>query len=206
MRARTLIGWSLTALVSAALFDACGGDVATAPTQSAPAAPVGSGPSETEGSGGMTMASAIPSSATYGAATVVSGTESCQAKEGTETVGPDGARRARGWLLTCTHSASDARVSGTARYTWNYDLWGSGRSFAHVQWGTGRIENEDGAWEATYSGSFTPMTGDLILFWFTGSGAYKGLAYGMWAIVPPSEAGLTYPVRGIIFPGSPPPR
>jgi hypothetical protein len=140
----------------------------------------------------------------YGPATIVAGTEACAVKEGTETVAADGTRQSRGWILTCTDTSNDPRVTGTVIYTWNYDMWGSGGQFAHVQWGAGRLENADGAWDGTLTGSFSTENGDVILFWFEGTGAYEGLAYGMWAVLPTAEAGWTYPVKGIIFPGSPP--
>ena len=141
---------------------------------------------------------------TYGPATIVAGTEACNATEGTETVATDGTRQSRGWILTCFDTSNDPRVTGTVTYSWNYDMWGSGIEFAHVQWGSGRLENAGGAWEGTLTGSFSTKNGDVILFWFEGTGGYEGLSYGMWAVLPTAEAGWTYPVKGIIFPGSPP--
>ena len=140
----------------------------------------------------------------YGPATIVAGTEACDATEGTETVAADGTTQSRGWILTCIDTSNDPRVTGTVTYSWNYDMWGSGMEFAHVQWGSGRLENAGGAWEGTLTGSFSTKNGDVILFWFEGTGGYEGLSYGMWAVLPTAEAGWTYPVKGIIFPGSPP--
>ena len=140
----------------------------------------------------------------FGPATIVAGTEACDVKEGTETVTEDGTRQNRGWILTCVDTNNDPRVTGTATYSWNYDMWGSGMEFAHVQWGSGRLENAGGAWEGTLTGSFSTANGDVILFWFEGTGGYEGLSYGMWAVLPTAEAGWTYPVKGLIFPGSPP--
>jgi hypothetical protein len=140
----------------------------------------------------------------YGPATIVSGIEACEVKEGTATVAEDGTTQSRGWLLTCTDTINDPRVSGSVTYSWNYDMWGSGMEFAHVQWGSGRLENAGGAWEGTLTGSFSTVNGDIILFWFEGTGGYEGLAYGMWAILSTADASFTYPVKGIIFPGSPP--
>jgi hypothetical protein len=150
-------------------------------------------------------ASSTPVPIAYGPATVVSGTEACDVKEGSSMTDPDGTVRDRGSVLTCTDTLNDPRVSGTAVLTWNYDLWGSGMQIAHVQWGTGRIENAGGAWDGTYTGSFSTASGDILLFWYEGTGGYDGLAYGMWAVIPIVEGGsFTYPVRGIVFPGSPP--
>lgn len=140
----------------------------------------------------------------YGPATIVAGTEACAATEGTETVSEDGTTQSRDWVLTCIDTSNDPRVSGPVTYSWNYDMWGSGTEFAHVQWGSGRLENAGGAWDGTLTGSFSTKNGDVILFWFEGTGGYEGLSYGMWAVLPTAEAGWTYPVKGIIFPGSPP--
>jgi hypothetical protein len=139
----------------------------------------------------------------YGPATIVEGTEACDTKEGTETIAADGTKQSRGWILTCVDTSNDPRVTGPVTYSWNYDMWGSDSRFAHVQWGSGRLENAGGAWEGTYSGSFSTANGDVILFWFEGRGGYEGLAYGMWAVLPLDEVAWTYPVKGIVFPGTP---
>jgi hypothetical protein len=140
----------------------------------------------------------------YGPATIVAGTEACDAKEGTETVAADGTTQRRGWILTCIDTSNDPRVTGRVTYSWNFDTWGSGMEFAHVEWGSGRLENAGGAWEGTLTGSFSTKNGDVILFWFEGTGGYEGLSYAMWAVLPTAEAGRTYQVKGIIFPGAPP--
>jgi hypothetical protein len=154
--------------------------------------------------GPATSTEPTPEPFDYGPATIVAGTEACAVEDGTETVAADGTRQSRGWILTCTDTSNDQRVSGPVTYTWNYDMWGSGMQFAHVQWGSGRLENADGAWDGTLTGSFSTKNGDVILFWFEGTGRYEGLSYAMWAVLPTAEAGWTYPINGIIFPGSPP--
>ncbi len=193
MGARRIVWCSLIGALAGVLVGGCGGSASPSPTSIPTVTPTV-----------IPTEAASPTSVTYGGATVVTGIEKCDLKEGTTETAADGTLHARGWTLTCDDSSTDPRVSGAATYVWNYDFWGSPRSFAHVQWGTGRIVNSDGAWDGTYTGSFTAETGDLILFWFKGTGAYAGLSYGMWAITPLSEAGLTYPVHGIVFPGSPP--
>jgi hypothetical protein len=140
----------------------------------------------------------------YGPATIVAGIEACDTTEGTETVTEDGTKQSRGWILTCTDTSNDPRVTGPVTYSWNYDMWGGGMEFAHVQWGSGRLENAGGAWDGTLTGSFSTKNGDVILFWFEGTGGYEGLSYAMWAVLPTAEAGWTYPVKGLVFPGSPP--
>ena len=73
-----------------------------------------------------------------------------------------------------------------------------------MQWGSGRLENAGGAWDGTLTGSFSTKNGDVILFWFEGTGGYEGLVVRHVGGPPTAEAGWTYPVKGIIFPGSPP--
>ena len=71
-------------------------------------------------------------------------------------------------------------------------------------WGTVRMENDGGAWAGRYSGVATPDTGDLVTFWFEGSGGYAGLSYFQWAPMPASLALVGFPVTGLVFPGAPP--
>jgi hypothetical protein len=167
----------------------------TVPT-SAPAAPSTS----VNGPSAWPTASAIP----FGAATLVAGEESCALDEGTLTsTGPDGTEHWRNGSATCSVTNNDPRVAGGAIYTWNHDFWNKGPDDgAHIQWGAGRLENSGGAWAGTYSGMFTSETGDVLTFWYTGTGGYKGLSYYMWQTVP-FEAGRGQ-THGLIFPGTPP--
>jgi hypothetical protein len=147
--------------------------------------------------------SPTPAARAFGPATVVSGIESCSLQYGTTTIVGE-TEQMRGATLTCTETANDPRVSGTTLYTWNYDLWYDGRDFAHVQWGTGRIENAGGAWEGTLSGVYSSETHeDALTFWFTGTGGYEGLSYFM-RFACGATPGLTVPTEGMIFPGEPP--
>lgn len=174
------------------------------PSTAAPMATPTAAPTPTADSTPAPTLNAAPSPTpvAYGPAVVVSGIEACTKKaEGTMTPDSDGTTHSRGTVLACTDTSNDPRVSGTATYTWAFDGWASG---AHVQWGAGTLANEEGTWEGTYTGSYSNTNGDILLFWFKGTGAYKGLSYGMWAVLPPEDVAWTYPVRGIIFPGSPP--
>ena len=161
------------------------------PTAKPPAAPTAA-PTETP------APSPTPEPIAYGAATVVSGTESCTfEKQGTTTTDADGTGHYRGAVLSCTDTSNDPRVSGPVTYTWEYDGWAQS---AHVPRGTGRLENAGGAWDGTMTGSYSTPRGDILLFWFEGSGGYEGLSYAMWALLSPAEVAWTYPVDGIIFP------
>lgn len=203
---------SLALLVLAGVPAAACGAAATSaptatplPTATPTAAPTASPtPTSTPTPTARPTPTPTPTPIAYGPAVVVEGIESCTTSGGTESTDPDGTTHSRGTVLTCTDTSNDPRVSGTVSYTWNYDLWGSGSQFAHVQWGAGRLENAGGAWEGTYTGSFSSVNGDVLLFWFKGTGGYEGLSYGMWAVLSLAEAAWTYPVRGVIFPGPPP--
>jgi hypothetical protein len=129
--------------------------------------------------------------------TFVTGTEECTFGLGTATEDIGGVEHYRDATATCTHEASDPRVTGLATYTWGGDFWPSGG----VQWGAGSIANEGGTWEGTWSGVLVSEEagGDVITFWLKGTGDYEGLSYyyrtsgrGPWDVI------------GLIFPGDPP--
>jgi len=145
----------------------------------------------------------IASPIAYGLGTVVQGTESCTATPGKSTTDADGMIHVRDGVIECTATSNDPRVSGTSRYTWNLD--GTGSSFA-VQWGTGRITNAGGSWDGTFSAAYNDSTGDVLYAWFKGAGGYAKLSYVMWERLAPAEVSWTYPVQGMIYPGSPPTR
>jgi hypothetical protein len=97
---------------------------------------------------------------------------------------------------------NDPRIAGTAHYTLDMDRWGtSPADAAQVMWGTIRIENDGGAWEADYVGVYTGKWGDVFAALFTGSGDYEGLSYYQWAV---ETRGESWPTKGLIFPGGGP--
>lgn len=70
-----------------------------------------------------------------------------------------------------------------------------------VQWGTIRIENEGGAWEADSIGIFSPETGDIGAELYTGTGGYEGLYYYQWVF---GTVDQPWPTNGLIFPDTVP--
>lgn len=134
-------------------------------------------------------------------ATLVSGeTSSFATTEGTVTTDANGASHSRNGTVTYTMTSNDARVSGTVEGSWNSDRWGeSAANGAIVQWGTSRLTNEGGSWQAPYSGIYTSETGDIITRWYTGTGAYEGLTFYMWI-----AGSRDFDWQGLIFPGTPP--
>jgi hypothetical protein len=137
----------------------------------------------------------------YGPAVVVHGRASCDATWGTTTTGADGTSHMRGGVVECIHTSNDDRVSGNETSSFNGDGWANA---AMVLFGASRITNEGGSWEGTYSGANSDSTGDIVLWWFKGTGGYAGLSYVMWEHLSPAEVAWSYPVEGMIFPGEPP--
>ena len=138
--------------------------------------------------------------ATPGPVTVVEGAASCSA-DLDWTTDPDGTQHVRDGTFICTVTTDDPRVGGTETASWNIDLWGSPEStFSLVQWGTSRLENAGGAWQGWGSGvASQPGYGDIIAFWYAGTGDYAGLSYlEQWTGSDP------WAIQGLIFPGDPP--
>lgn len=116
----------------------------------------------------------------------------------TENSPAPGVEQGRDGEFVCAVTANDPRVAGTARYTLNQDRWGTGpMDGTLVQWGTIRIENDEGAWDAEHLGVYTSETGDVGAALFTGSGAYRGLSYYRWSF---ETYGSSWPTKGVIFP------
>ena len=148
-------------------------------------------------------AGASPTPTTVGPVTMVTGTETCPDIILDWTTDPDGHKHVRGQPADCTDTTDDPRVSGTHTTTANVDLWGDADDgpFSLVQWATGRTENDGGAWEGRMSGvASLPGRGDVIVYWYKGTGGYAGLSY--FALYTGSEPRK---IQGQIFPGDPPP-
>ncbi len=198
------LGRRLASLVLAMclLMVGCGGDPdrETTPEPALPAATVTpEAPTAVEGD----VATADPAAVIeYGPAMLVAGLEDCLlvGTAGAEvTHADDGTTRYRDGSFNCTVTNNDPRISGTAHYTWSADLWGaSPQDAAQVQWGTIRIENDGGTWEADYFGIYTGEFGDVVTALFGGTGDYEGLSYYQWAV---ETFGASWPTRGLIFPG-----
>ena len=147
-------------------------------------------------------AGASPTPTTFGPVTMVTGTETCPDIIPDWTTDPDGHKHVRGQPANCTDKTDDPRVSGTYTTTWNSDLWGDADQgpFSLVQWVTARLENTEGAWEGTGSGVASSDRGDIMVFWYKGTGGYEGLSY--FELITGSEP---WKIQGQVFPGNPPP-
>jgi hypothetical protein len=142
-----------------------------------------------------------PTPIAYGPATLVTGTDVFSVNEGTVTTDADGSSHSRNGGFHSTLICADKRVAGTQVATWSSDRWGTESSGALVQWGTARISNSGGGWIGRYTGVYTSETHDVITWWFTGTGGYKGLSMYMWE---QTSTGFEAPFQALVFPGSPP--
>lgn len=110
----------------------------------------------------------------------------------------------RGGTVECTVTMNDPRVTGSAKSTWEVDMWREGQKGLAVMWGECRLTTADGTWEGSYWAANSSTTGDILMCWYKGTGANADLSYVMWERLAPEEVSWTYPVQGIIYPGSPP--
>jgi hypothetical protein len=168
----------LVGCVTGALLTGCG---AGASTTSHPAAPT-------------------PTSVTHKSVTLVTGTHQCPGVSWDWTTDPDGTLHLRDLSIECTDKTDDPRVSGSHKASANMDVWGTLANGAGVQWASVRLENAGGAWEGRQLGvASLPGRGDIMEFWYRGTGGYEGLSY--FALVTGSEP---WKIQGQIFPGDPP--
>jgi len=189
---RLLVGSTAVLLLAGC---AAGGNRTPAPSTPAPASlPSGAVATPTP------RPIATPAPLMYGPVTVVTGTATCTV-DVNPTTDSQGVHHVRDGTVTCAVTTDDPRVSGTHTEASNFDLWGTADSFALVQWGTARLENGSGAWESSFSGiASLPGRGDIIMYWYKGTGGYAGLSY--FQLLTGQEP---WTIRGQIFPGDPPP-
>ena len=138
------------------------------------------------------------------AAVSVSGTSTLvgQANPGTSEL-DGGVVRVRDNQLITVEVSSDPRVAGQAAITVNFDAYPDASGFAgatQVRFGEMFLENEDGAWAGSFTGSLA--NGAFVqTYWLEGSGAYEGYSY----VVTAGGSGNTWRSQGLIFPGAIPP-
>lgn len=151
----------------------------------------------------VTTTPTLPETAiAYGPVTLVTGTDTFTLDHGTATTESDGTMHYRGGGFHSTLKSDDKRVTGTQVATWSTDRWGTAFDGALVQWGKARITTSGGGWVGRYTGVYTSKTYDVITWWFTGTGGYKGLSMYMWET---TSGGFEATFHALIFPGRPPP-
>lgn len=103
----------------------------------------------------------------------------------------------RGGVVTTTAVMNDPRASGTGTWRVSVDAY----TAVGPDWGTYRLENAEGAWEGTCSGgTWGAGDGAMRTCWLTGSGAFVGYSYFLYATWASPGPGR---VQGVIYPGSP---
>ncbi|MEX1345445.1 MAG: hypothetical protein AB1Z63_12310 [Candidatus Limnocylindrales bacterium] len=134
----------------------------------------------------------------------VSGTSTLVGQVSPGTRELDGAIiRVRGNELLTVEAASDPRVSGEALITVNFDAYPGPDGLpgaTQVRFGQMRLENADGAWSGSFTGSLGGA-GFIQTYWLEGEGAYEGLSY----VVTAGGNGNVWQSSGLIFPGDLPP-
>lgn len=185
------------------------GTLTAAPTPTPPSTPTPTQlPTRSPAPTTRSTVTPTPPAETYGSFTIVRGTETFKIGDGGTLSTTNGMMNGRDLPVVSVDTTNDPRVNGTATGPWNVDfsVMASGLPQAGIDWGTRRLENEDGAWEGPFLGAVFPGPRDEITFWLKGSGAYEGLTYYMHigAIAAPGADAAVYPIEGIIFKGSPP--
>jgi hypothetical protein len=142
-----------------------------------------------------------PEAIDYGPVSVFAGEEDCDVSGvfGTVTDEGDGHQHSRNGNVKCTDTVNEPRMNGDYAATWNMDHWDGPGNGALVQWGASRLNAGGSPWEGRATGVYSGDRGDIIVWWWTGTGKYAGLAcfelvtgMGPWSM------------QGQIFPGSPP--
>ncbi len=200
MTRRTILLLSLLAFLVASCDDGAGRST-DAPTASATPSAQPSASASASSSGPSTTPT--PAAVAYGPATLVTGEMDCTFELGEVTAAPGGILQERGGSVTCVVTTNDPRVSGHEVDVFDADRWTEGFANTLVQWGTARLRNGGGTWVGRYTGIYTDATEDIITYWYSGKGSYAGLSLYMAITQPPT--GMTWPVTGLIFPGTPPP-
>ena len=125
-----------------------------------------------------------------------------QASPGTSEL-DGGVVRVRDNQLITLEASSDPRVTGQATISVNFDAYPDASGFAgatQVRFGEMRLENEDGAWVGSFTGSLA--NGAFVqTYWLEGRGAFEGYSY----VVTAGGSGNTWRSQGLIFPGAIPP-
>jgi len=119
---------------------------------------------------------------------------------GVEETGEDGIARYRGLIASTVHESTDPRLSGPATLVWNRDAYAG---YDGPEWGTIRSENDEGAWQGTYSAFMFP---DDEVEWYVayimvseGEGGYEGLVSVCQSLVP--GGGWDAQTKCVVMPG-----
>ena len=114
--------------------------------------------------------------------------------------------RTQGYAWQPTATMSDPRLEGTYHISYDDDAYTyPGATFDRLGTGTWRIENEEGAWQGSYTNAgLTDDTMTAATTILTGEGADEGMSV-YWEIAPGTWSGCAWDVRGLIIDGTVPP-
>ena len=109
-------------------------------------------------------------------------------------------------VADCPTEASDPRVSGTFRTTFNEDCYSMGIRYPCIIWGTNVLEDERGGWHCPYGGTddMWGENGARVQAVCTGTGESDGLTYVYHqAFGGVQDFGDGTDIHGIIYVGPP---
>lgn len=110
--------------------------------------------------------------------------------------------RSRGWAWQPTATMSDPRLEGDYYISEDTDEYRSPAGTS-VGSGTWRIENEEGAWQGSYTNIFYPDSTTTVSTALVGERAYEGLT-ALWESTFHGPSECSWDVRGLIFEGDAP--
>ena len=110
--------------------------------------------------------------------------------------------RTRGWAWQPTATMSDPRLAGDYYVSYDSDDYESS-TVTSVGSGTWRIENEDGAWQGSFTNIKYPDSTTIVSTALVGEGAYDGLT-ALWESTNIRPLGCAWDVRGLILEGDVP--
>ena len=110
--------------------------------------------------------------------------------------------RTRGWAWQATATMSDSRLEGDYYITYDGDDYES-PTVTTVGSGTWRIENEEGAWQGSFTNIKYPDSTTIVSTALVGEAAYEGLT-AVWESTNHRPRECAWAVRGVILDGDVP--
>ena len=110
--------------------------------------------------------------------------------------------RTRGWAWQPTATMSDPRLEGDYYISYDSDDYES-PTVTSVGTGTWRIENEEGAWQGSFTNIKYPDSTTIVSTALVGEGAYDGLT-AVWESTNHRPLECAWAVRGLILEGDVP--
>lgn len=110
--------------------------------------------------------------------------------------------RSRGWAWQPSATMSDPRLEGDYYVSYDSDDYRS-PTVTSVGSGTWRIENEEGAWQGSFTNIKYPDSTTIVSTALVGEGAYDGLT-ALWESTNHRPLECAWEVRGLILEGDVP--